>query len=544
MKQKQRALFGLVAALMLVLTGFSGLASTRAASLQNDSRPTLRFGLNAQDLGSLDPHFASSTNDRTVVDMVFNALVRFQPGNSNVIEPDLATAVPEPAMANGKQVWTFNLRKGVMCQPGPKSQPYELTADDVVASLQKSADKNRSSYSGDYDGMTFAKTDPYTVTITLDQPLSKTLFLPKVANYSGGYIVCSKALAAMGDDAFKTHPVGTGPFMFGSYAPQDKIELKAWDKYFRGQPKLAGVDLRFMPDISSRENALKAGDLDVAQGTADTEWINRVKGDENLKVDVFGVGEVAFINFNITKKPLDDVRVRQAIAYAINRDDHLALFGGKPAAEEVYSVAPAQLMKGGLTEEQAKAAGVLYEHNVDKAKELLKEAGYADGFSLDVITSEDPAYQKEYQVLQAELGDVGITLNVKVVDHTTYHAQIRKDVNPLTIYVAWRPNADAYLTQFFLSDSIVVTGAKPNTNFSHYTKIDDLIKQARNETDPAKQDQLWQQANTQILKDMVAYPILFTNQVYARSTKVDYGHELVSVYSLNPQITELTSMTK
>ena len=87
------------------------------------------------------------------------------------------------------------------------------------------------------------------------------------------------------------------------------------------------------------------------------------------------------------------------------------------------------------------------------------------------------------------------------------HEQIREDVNPIVIYVAFRPNADVYLTQFFHSDSIVVTGATPNANFSHYDAIDDLIEQARAETDPAAQEELWKQANIQILTDMAAIPL-------------------------------------
>jgi peptide/nickel transport system substrate-binding protein len=90
----------------------------------------------------------------------------------------------------------------------------------------------------------------------------------------------------------------------------------------------------------------------------------------------------------------------------------------------------------------------------------------------------------------------------------------------------------------------VVTGPKPNTNFSHYNKIDALIEQARGETDPAKQTALWKDAQVKILEDMAAYPIQYQNQVYARSTAVDYGHELVSVLALYPGITEKTRLLK
>jgi peptide/nickel transport system substrate-binding protein len=205
---------------------------------------------------------------------------------------------------------------------------------------------------------------------------------------------------------------------------------------------------------------------------------------------------------------------------------------------------PAQLLPGGLTREEAEARGVLYEQDLEKAKQLMAEAGHADGFTVELITSEMPVYRKNYEVLQAELAEIGIQIKLNVVAHATMHEQIRKDVNPIVIYVAWRPNADAYLTRFFHSDSIVVTGAKPDTNFSHYDKIDALIEQARYETDPDKQVELWKQANEQILRDVAAYPILFTNQVYARTTAVDYGHDLISSLALYPQITELTTISR
>jgi peptide/nickel transport system substrate-binding protein len=127
-----------------------------------DERPVMRFGVNAADLATLDPHFASGTQDRTVVDMIFNGLVRYQPGNSAEMEPDLAVAIPEPEIVDGKQVWTFELRDGVMCHPTADSEAYELTADDVVYSLQKSADSDRSAFAGDFSGMTFEKVDDKT----------------------------------------------------------------------------------------------------------------------------------------------------------------------------------------------------------------------------------------------------------------------------------------------------------------------------------------------------------------------------------------------
>jgi peptide/nickel transport system substrate-binding protein len=538
---RRRYVMAVLAAVMLVsgmMTGFMG-----SATAQEGDRPVLRFAVNAADLASLDPHFASGTQDRTVADMIFNGLVRFAPGNSAEMEPDLATEIPTPEIVDGKQVWTFTLREGVMCHPTADSEAYELTADDVVYSLQKSADPDRSAYAGDYEGMTVEAVDDHTVAITMDTPLSELLFLPKVANYSGGFIVCSQAVEAMGDEAFRTNPVGTGPFMFESYTPQNSVVLTANDDFFRGAPLLGGVEVRYIADPSSRELGLQGGELDLIAGVNEAQWVDRINSEGNFTADVFGVAEAVWVNLNITQEPLDNPLVREAIALAISRDEHAAL-RGEPVSELIYSVVPAQLMPGGLTMEEAEAAGVLYEQNIERARELMAEAGLPDGFSMDLITSEMTDYSANYEVLQAELAEIGITINLTVVDHATMHAQIREGVNPIVIYVAFRPNANVYLSQFFHSDAIVVEGAAPITNFSHYAEIDDLIEQARAETDPEAQAELWQQANIQILEDLAAYPLYMQNLVYARVPELDYGHELISSVALYPQITEMTTLAQ
>ena len=109
------------------------LASPRAAGAAG----ILKLAQLSSDLQTLDPHFAATTPDRSVVDMVFNGLIRYKPGDGSVFEPDLATALPTARVADGKQVWTFQLRKGVMCHGSEGVPTYPLTSEDVVYSLQK-----------------------------------------------------------------------------------------------------------------------------------------------------------------------------------------------------------------------------------------------------------------------------------------------------------------------------------------------------------------------------------------------------------------------
>jgi len=138
----------------------------------------LRFGLHTSKIKNFDPHYAKSSEDFIFADMVFNSLVRYVPGKHPELEPDIAQKIPEFEMVDGKQVWTINLRKNIMFHGGLNTQSYELTADDVVFSFQKAADPERSAFSGEYTGVTFKKTDRYTVQIVLDNPTSPLFFCP------------------------------------------------------------------------------------------------------------------------------------------------------------------------------------------------------------------------------------------------------------------------------------------------------------------------------------------------------------------------------
>ncbi len=508
-------------------------------SKDQTGRPILRFGINAADLESLDPHFAAAFEDRLVVDMIFNGLIRYKPGNAPSVEPDLAESIPDPVIMDGRQVWTFKLRKGIVFHPGPQTPPYEMTADDVVYSFAKAADPKRSAYSGEYSDFTVHKVDDHTCTIVLNHPLSPTLFFGKITAYAGGFIIPKRAVEAMGDKAFKMHPVGTGPFRFLRHSPKESVQLAANDDYFRGSPRLGGVDIQYLPEAQKRERLFREGQLDVIRGFAETEWINRASKDKSARIDIFGVPEIACIHFNTQVKPFDDIRVRKAVAYGLNRDEFLAPFG-KGAAVVILSPMPPEVLPGGLTNEEVRYLGLDYGNDFDRAKRLLCEAGFPNGFDVEVVASEMHPFRKNSESLQRQLARIGIRLKMRLVDHAQMHRLIRKDINPIVIYEAWRPNPDAFLTRFFHSDSMVVTGRKPDTNFSHYAQIDQLIESARREMDPIKQIKLWKYAQVKLLEDMVVYPLHYHQRVYARKPCVDYGHPLVASLALYPQFTEKT----
>ncbi len=129
------------------------LAMGSPASKATAEANVMKLGIDAADLGTGDPHKAASRNDRAVVDMIFNGLLRYKPGEAPSIEPDLALTIPHPRIVDGKQVWTFELRRDATCHAGPRTPSYQLTADDVVYSFQRAADPERSSWRGTPRGL-------------------------------------------------------------------------------------------------------------------------------------------------------------------------------------------------------------------------------------------------------------------------------------------------------------------------------------------------------------------------------------------------------
>ncbi len=536
----------LVSTLTLILAGITGAPAAEELA----EKQVLTIAFDAGDSKSLDPHRAATTVDRSTVDPIFNGLVRYPPGDQIKPEPDLAESW---SVSDDKKVWTFQLRKGVYFHPFPgMPEGYELTSEDVLYSLKRAADVEHSAYAGEYDGISFSAPDAGTMVITLQNPISETLFLAKFAAYAGGFIVPKKALEAKGDDWFKTNPVGTGPFMFKSYTPREKTVLVPNPKYFRGAPVLQQVVIRYMPSVSSRELGLRTGELDMIEGQNEEKWVDQISTFPQVKVVPFGPCETQMLHLNMTKKPFDNLKVRRAVAYAISRQQ-VAAFMGSSLAVPIYSAAMAPPAAGALTKEEAEAAGVAFDNDVEKAKALLGEAGFPDGFKTEVIISElATSYRKPMIGIQAQLKKAGIDIDLKVVDHSSFHSLIRDDASPMVFYACWRPNCDVFLTRFYDSKSVVVTGAKPDTNFSHYgtvdadgdgkvDSIDGLIEKARLELDSEKQNALWREAQIQLLKDAAVVPIIRLKYVFPMKSYVDLGHPLEFSWSTySPQVTEKT----
>jgi peptide/nickel transport system substrate-binding protein len=297
-----------------------------------------------------------------------------------------------------------------------------------------------------------------------------------------------------------------------------------------------------MPLISSRELGLQSGELELIEGQVDTKWVDKMNSIAGVKAVTYGPSEVNVLHINKAKAPFNDIRVRKAVGYAISRQQ-IADFQGEKIAVPLYAATLAPPAPGALTKEEAIKAGVVFENDIQKAKELLAEAGYPNGFEFEAIISEMTGYKKTMVAVQAQLKKAGFNMNLKVVDHPSFHSLIRKDASPLVDYSTWRANVDASLSCFFHSDSVVVTGKSPDVNFSHCTSADDLIEKAKFETDPQKQIALWKEAQIQILKEVNVIPLTRIKTVFAVTSYVDLGHPATWMWTnSNCQVAEKTKI--
>lgn len=492
------------------------------------AKTELTLGAAAADVGNLDPHYATSTSDRTLAAWIFGGLVRFAPGSTDPasIEGDLAESWQA---SDDRLTWTFKLRPGVQWQHGYG----EVTAQDVVFSLEKAKDPKRSAFAGDYTAVAKVEAvDARTVKITLSNRVPSLLGL--LTNYSGGFIVPKKAVEERGD-GFRRNPVGFGPFALQSVTAGQSAVFVAHDRYYRGKPKLTKVTYRFLNANAARDLAFTAGEVDAASGLADQRWLQQTLRQPGAVVDSFDPAELTMVHVNLNKPPLDNIKVRQALAHALDTAK-MAQFRGPRFTRVGKSAVPSNNL--GFTEN----AGVL-PHDPARAKALLKEAGFPDGITLTMISSQLPSLESSAQIIQGQLAESGITLTLQPVEHATWHQMIRKDLSPLVLYGAARfPVADVYLTQFFHSRSQV---GQPGAvvNFSHCNVADKQIDAARVEADPKKQIALWQDAQRAIIGHVCAIPVTETGQVWARNDKLKWGFELKGSMSLGPLVTEQTHFT-
>ncbi len=472
---------------------------------QSLAQTTVRVGVSARDLGSLDPATGIGNGDEFPIRQIFNTLISPKNGTLNLNLDQLQGELAEKwEMAPDARSFTFHLRHGVQWQRGYG----EFTADDVAFTIARMQDpKTGTAYGAnfrDIEGVDV--TDPYTVTIRLTKP-NPFFYAFALMPRFGGYMVSKKAVTELGDD-FRRNPVGTGPFEFVSFDPKQKVVTKSNAAYWDGKPKIDRLEILYLPETASRTLAFVKGDVDMIEGATVPGWPASVKRQKpDLVQDIGRPGGVWTFYLNMTRKPLDDLRVRQAIAHAIDIRTWTAAFGDM--VSPMYGVSPVGYY-GALTPEDLPPDWP-FTYDPARSKALLTEAGLPNGFSIDVFVSEREEYKTNALIIQEQLRKVGIQLNLRLVDHASYHNDIRRDLDAMVMYSSGQPPLTQAVLNAFYNSAAIVGKPTRNMNFSHYGDVagnaDALMAKANAETDDAKRLAMLRQVQIDILREVPGIPL-------------------------------------
>lgn len=414
----------------------------------------LTLGVDQEVIG-LDPHIITSFSSHRRIDLLYNKLVRH---NENLeIVPDLAESVDIP----DNVTYVFNLRKGVKFHNGK-----EMTAEDVVFSLNRVLDPKTASPGRSYISSikSVEALNTYKVKVTLSAPLAS--FLEGLT--SNNLAIVSKAAVEQYGNLQKVE-VGTGPFMMKEWVPDNSMTLVKNPDYFeKGLPYLDKVIFRIIPEQASLLAGLKSGTLDMAT-INDGSTIMLAKKDSNLVVMQKPGMNVRTFGFNTTRKPFDDVRVRQALSLAIDRSEvvTVAEFGmGQPTGPIPVSA----------TQWALPLSKIPYSTpDIAKAKALLAQAGYPNGFSFKIVTAN--SYEggiSVAQVIQNQLKKIGVNAELEVVEWGIYIDRwTKRDFDSMVELRGGSAEPDRFLYR-----TIHSTGGVNNFLFKD-AEVDKLLDQGR-----------------------------------------------------------------
>ena len=388
-----------IALLLIAVLAWASLTGCGGGGDDAEARTDLNWALSAEP-NSLDPMAIAMMSTFTVTYAIYDNLVEANE-NGEYVE-SLAESYE---ISDDEMEYTFKLRQGVKFHNGT-----EMTADDVVYSINRTIEKG---WAAD---MTAAidkveKVDDYTVKLILKEP-----FGAMIGSLASPYFsIMSKAYAEEnGEDAVERAPMGTGAYKFVEWVNGDHITVEANEEYFGGAPAIKTVTFKPITDKNTGLVALQAGETDAFLNVNNSD-ISVVQDDENLAFYSTDLAAVLSLNMNIEAKPLDDVKVRQAIKYAINRENIIkgALEGNGTVANS--SISPTC---DGYSD---KVAG--YTYDLDKAKALLKEAGQ-ENLKLTIKIKEDAKIQKVAQVIQADLKEAGVEVEIDIMEAGAYTTDV------------------------------------------------------------------------------------------------------------------------
>jgi peptide/nickel transport system substrate-binding protein len=478
---------GLAISLLLALLSCSPAKEAKTFVMIIESSPT-----------NLDPRVGLDAQSERIDELLFDALLtRDQHLN---VQPGLAERweIPDPL------TYVFHLRAGVSFHDG-----RPLTARDVKWTFDSLLQgKVRSTKTGAFRFVDHLDApDDSTVVFHLKEPNSTLLW-----NLSEGAI----GIVPDGSlDEMTRHPIGSGPFKFVSAEPDQEVIVERNDTYWGAKPHLARVRFAVVPDATTRALELRKGSADAEINALTSDMVVALERDPRLQVLRAPGTVLSYLAFNTRDPILRDVRVRQAIAYAIDREP-LIDYIWRGFAEPALSVLPPQSWAY-----DADVAG--YPHDPEKARQMLDSAGYPmqNGvrFHLTMKTSTEESTRLMAAVWQQQLRDVGIALDIRSFEFATFFADVTTGAFQLYSLRWVGGNEDPDIFEYsFHSSRMPPKGA--NRGLYSNPEIDRLIDNARRETDPAIRKHLYAQVQQILARDLPYIDLWYFDNVLVHTRRV------------------------
>lgn len=460
---------------------------------------TVKFVLGV-DITTLLPADTPDNPTMMVEAHIFEGLVQYD-SEMNII-PVLAERWE---ISEGGKVYTFYLRKGITFHDGTPFNAYAVKKNFEYISNNNLRMGNL--YKPNIESMEVV--DDYTVKFILKFPFAPFL---NYLCHPAGRIVSPKAIDMYGSDPAELgkHAVGTGPFKFVEWIPGERVVLVKNENYWKpGYPKLDMITFVPVPEAVTRVLQVQSGDADLA---VNVPAVLLPKLEKDPRVDVVSMPtlRVIFLGLNLKRKPFDDVRVRRALNYAIDKETLCKTIMRGLAV-------PLDSPISSYTWGHASAGG--YPYDPEKAKELLAEAGYPDGFEMELITPKG-RYPQDYETavaIQSMLKKVGIKVNVVTMDWPSYVARVLKTDDYDAHLLGWSPSTGE---AFWAIQPVLGTGSVYNRCFYSNPTVDQLLEEAKRETDTSRQLKLLADAQKLIMEDAPWVFLYNVYQVYAKNSKL------------------------
>jgi peptide/nickel transport system substrate-binding protein len=370
------------------------------------------------------------------------------------------------------------------------------------------------------------------VTFHLESP--DPLFMLAVLSDFDGAVMSRKAIEDIGEEEIGTNPIGTGPYQMKEVFqdPGQGVMVTEFPEHWDGPPATPNIQFMYIADTTARTLAILSGDVHMADGVRAPGWADSIRAqDPDLIFDVVSPGSFFTLHFNLMVKPFDDIRVRQAFFYGIDRDEITQAIA--PISKRSYGLNPPSF-PGGFKKDTI-PDDVAYNYDPEKAKALLAEAGFPNGFSFPNDTSQREDYSAIMLMIQDQLRRIGVDMQLNIKDHTAFHAGQNEGSNTLSqMSSALPPVPTRPFEQYLITDALVKTDGNGGQNFSRYgvamPGIDDKVKAALDEPDLVKRLAIVRDMDVQVMHDAVLMLVSTNGWLVVRRPNVDLGFEVESGY--------------